>query len=58
VTIADLDEAKLRMLRLALNRLGEDSGWNLDALKLEFSDILEMLAAVRIRINLAEMTDR
>src|SRR5271167_2762701 len=25
VTIADLDEAKLRMLRLALNRLSEDS---------------------------------
>jgi ParB-like chromosome segregation protein Spo0J len=31
VTIADLDEAKLRMLRLALNRLGEDSGWDFDA---------------------------
>src|ERR1700731_2527981 len=27
VTIADLDEAKLRALRLALNRLGEDSRW-------------------------------
>ena len=42
VTIADLDEAKLRMLRLALNRLGEDSSWDLDALTLEFSDILEI----------------
>jgi hypothetical protein len=35
VTIADLDEAKLRMLRLALNRLGEDSGW--DVAGTEFS---------------------
>ena len=32
VTIDDLDEAKLRLLRLALNRLGEDSSWDLDAL--------------------------
>src|SRR5271169_3712552 len=31
VTIVDLDEAKLRALRLALNRLGEDSHWDLDA---------------------------
>src|SRR5712671_870454 len=33
VTIADLDEAKLRMLRFALNRLGEDSGWDSAALR-------------------------
>src|SRR5260370_24359080 len=31
LTIADLDEAKLRMLRLALPRLGEGSSWNLDS---------------------------
>src|SRR5258706_12834604 len=31
LTIADLDEAKLRILRLALTRLGEDSGWDLYA---------------------------
>jgi DNA modification methylase len=51
VTIADLDEAKLRMLRLALNRLGQDSSWNLDALKLEFSDILEISGEADLRIS-------
>src|SRR5258708_7048350 len=57
VTIADLDEAKLRMLRLALNRLGEDSGWDLDALKLEFSDILEISSEIDLRISRFEMVD-
>src|SRR5260370_29103319 len=38
LTIADLDEAKLRMLRLALNRHGEEPNWNLDALKREVFD--------------------
>ena len=42
VTIADLDETKLRMLRLALNRLSEDLRWDLEALRLEFSDMMEM----------------
>jgi DNA modification methylase len=51
VTITDLDEAKMRILRLALNRLGEDSGWDLDALKLEFSDILEISSDIDLRIS-------
>src|SRR5260370_15145283 len=55
LTIADLDEAKLRMLRLALNRLGEDSSWNLDALKLELSDILEISGETDLRISGFEM---
>ena len=55
VTIADLDEAKLRTLRLALNRLGEDSGWDVDALKLEFSDILEISSEIDLRISGFEM---
>ena len=55
VTIADLDEAKVRMLRLALNRLGEDSGWDLDALKLEFSDILEISGDIDLSISGFEM---
>jgi DNA modification methylase len=55
VTVADLNEAKLRMLRLALNRLGEDSGWDLDALKLEFSDILEISGDIDLRISGFEM---
>src|SRR5260370_39387047 len=33
VTVADLDEAKLRLLRLAMNRLGEDSSWDDDRLR-------------------------
>jgi ParB-like chromosome segregation protein Spo0J len=51
VIITDFDEAKIRMLRLALNRLGEDSEWDLDALKLEFSDILEIDAETDLRIS-------
>lgn len=55
VTIADLDEAKLRMLRLALNRLSEDSGWDLEALRLEFSDILEIDGEVDLCMSGFEM---
>jgi hypothetical protein len=51
VTIADLGEAKMRLLRLALNRLSEDSAWDLDALKLEFSDILEISSDIELRIS-------
>jgi hypothetical protein len=42
VTINDLDEAKLRLLRLALNRLREESSWRFDALTLDFPGILEI----------------
>jgi DNA methylase/ParB-like nuclease domain len=55
VTITDLDEAKLRMLRLVLNRLGEDSRWDLEALKLEFSDILEISSDIDLSISGFEM---
>jgi hypothetical protein len=51
VTVADLDEAKIRLLRLALNRLGEDSEWDLDALRLEFSDILEINSDIDLRLS-------
>jgi hypothetical protein len=57
VTIADLDEAKMRMLRLALNRLGEDSGWDLDALKLEFADIVEISSDIDLRLSGFEMAE-
>ena len=33
VVITDLDEAKRRLLRLALNRLSEESNWDQDALR-------------------------
>jgi DNA modification methylase len=39
VTVSDLSEAELRALRLALNRLGEDSGWDREQLALEFADL-------------------
>ena len=55
VTVADLDEAKLRLLRLALNRLSEDSRWDLEALKLEFSDIMEISGDIDLRVSGFEM---
>jgi DNA modification methylase len=55
IVIADLNEAKRRMLRLALNRLGEDSGWDLDELKVEFSEILEITSEIDLRATGFEM---
>ena len=54
VTITDLDETKLRVLRLALNRLSEDR-WDLEALRLEFSDMMEMSGEIDLRISGFEM---
>src|SRR3984893_14422907 len=54
VTIADLD-AKLRVLRLALNRLSEDSRWDVEALRLEFSNIMEISGEIDLRISGFEM---
>ena len=42
VTISDLSGPRLRALRLALNRLSEDSKWDPPALALEFGEILEL----------------
>ncbi len=55
VILDDLDEAKLRLLRLALNRLGEESSWDLDELKLEFTDLLEITSDMDLRISGFEM---
>ncbi|MEH2561804.1 DNA modification methylase [Bradyrhizobium sp. AZCC 2289] len=55
VTIADLDDSKLRLLRLALNRLGEDSSWDTEALALEFSDVLALDQNVDLQISGFEM---
>ena len=55
VIVDDLDEAKLRLLRLALNRLGEELSWDVDALKLEFSDVLEITSDIDLRISGFEM---
>jgi DNA modification methylase len=55
VTIADLDDSRLRLLRLALNRLGEDSSWDPGALSLEFSDVLALDDSVDLQISGFEM---
>ncbi len=55
VTIADLDDGKLRLLRLALNRLGEDSSWDTEALALEFSDVLALDQNIDLQISGFEM---
>ena len=55
VTVSDLSEADLRLLRLALNRLGEDSSWDVDALKLEFSDVVEISNDIDLSISGFEM---
>jgi ParB-like nuclease domain len=55
VTIADLDEANLRMLRLALNRLSEDARWDVEHLRLEFSEIMEISGEIDLRVSGFEM---
>jgi DNA modification methylase len=55
VVVSDLDDTKLRLLRLALNRLGEESSWNFDALTLEFSNILEIDLDADLQISCFEM---
>jgi DNA modification methylase len=43
--VADhLSPSEIRLLRLALNRLGEQGTWNLEALKLEFEELIEIEA--------------
>jgi len=57
VTITDLDDARLRLLRLALNRLGEDSNWDEDTLRLEFSEVLALDTTVDLQISGFEMAE-
>lgn len=55
VTITDLDEPRLRALRLALNRLGEYATWDGDALRLEFADILRLDGQIDLQMTGFEM---
>ena len=55
VIVSDLSEANLRLLRLALNRLGEESSWDVDALKLEFGDVLEISNNIDLSMSGFEM---
>jgi DNA modification methylase len=57
VTLSGLREAELRTLRLALNRLGEDSSWDMDVLALEFSDILELEGDIDLQISGFEIAE-
>ena len=51
VRLTDLSEAELRMLRLALNRMTEDSAWDRAALCLEFSDLLELEPQLDLEVS-------
>lgn len=55
VIVTDLSEAELRALRLALNRLSEDSAWDDKELALEFSDILELAPQIDLQATAFEM---
>ena len=55
VIVSDLSEANLRLLRLALNRLGDDSSWDVDALKLEFCEVLEISNNIDLSMSGFEM---
>jgi len=57
VTLSGLREAELRTLRLALNRLGEDSRWDMEVLALEFSDILELEEDIDLQISGFEIAE-
>src|SRR5262249_34080986 len=55
VNLTDLSEAELRILRLALNRITEDSAWDREALALEFSEILELAPEIHLEVTGFEM---
>jgi len=55
VTVTDVSEAELRALRLALNRLSEESVWDRAALTLELSEILELAPDIALEVSGFEM---
>jgi DNA modification methylase len=55
VMLSGLREAELRALRLGLNRLGEDSSWDMEVLALEFAEILELEEDIDLQITGFEM---
>jgi DNA modification methylase len=48
IVVEHLDETEVRLLRLAVNRLGEKGHWDLDALKVEFEGLLDLEAPIEI----------
>jgi DNA modification methylase len=55
ISLTGLSDPELRALRLALNRIPEDSGWDREALTLEFSEILELAPNIDLEISGFEM---
>lgn len=55
VSLTDLPDAELRVLRLALNRLADDGGWDRETLALEFSEILDLAPQTDLEISGFEM---
>ena len=48
VRIEHLSDSEQRVLRLAINRLGETGGWSLEALKIEFEELILADAPIEI----------
>ncbi|RZN08872.1 DNA methylase N-4 [Bradyrhizobium genosp. SA-3] len=51
VTVRDLPYAKLRALRLALNRLTEDASWDAEALRAEFAELLTIDPQIDLQLT-------
>src|SRR4029079_13055142 len=51
VSLTDLSDADLRLLRLALNRITDDAAWDREKLCLEFSDVLELAPQADLEIS-------
>src|SRR5205823_806441 len=51
VTIVDLSEVQLRILKLTLNRLAEDASWDVQALHLELTDLLTLDPQVDLQLT-------
>jgi hypothetical protein len=57
VSLTDLSDAELRMLRLALNRIADDGTWDRQALALEFSEILQLAPQIELESSGFEMSE-
>jgi ParB-like chromosome segregation protein Spo0J len=57
IAVTGLNEAQLRALRLALNRLAEDSRWDKAGIKAEFSEILSVDATFDLTDTAFEMAE-
>jgi hypothetical protein len=51
VRLKDLSDANLKVLRLTLNRIAEDSAWDNEALSLEFLEILELDPQIDLAVS-------